>query len=47
MHSRIVYIAPEASEDLRAELPGLLCSSDITDDGGVDDLVTDEIDWSV
>jgi hypothetical protein len=47
MHSRIVYTAPEASVDLRAEMPELLCASDITDDGGVDDLVTDEIEWSV
>ena len=47
MHSRLLYIAPAASADLRAEMPELLCASDITNDGGVEDLITDEIDWGV
>lgn len=43
----LFYSAPDSCVDLMMEIHGLLCSSDITDDGGIDDLITDEIDWGV
>lgn len=44
---RRIYPKPETETEVRLLEAGLLCSSDLTDDGGIPDLVDDEIDWEV
>ena len=41
------YYAPEMERDVQLADVGLFCSSDFSDDGGVPDLVGDDIDWGV
>ena len=44
MHSKILYDAPEASGDLQAEMPGLLCLSD-TENASIEDYEEENYVW--
>ena len=41
------YLSPRMEVSVPWSLAGMLCSSDLTDDGGIPDLIDDEIDWNV
>jgi len=39
------YVAPQLYADAGYDLWNILCSSDLSDDGGIPDLVDDEFEW--
>ena len=44
---RKLYHSPHMEVSVPRSLACMLCSSDLTDDGGIPDLIDDEIDWNV
>ena len=44
---RKLYHSPHMEVSVPWSLACILCSSDLTDDGGIPDLIDDEIDWNV
>lgn len=42
-----MYHSPHAEVSSPWSLASMLCTSDLTDDGGIPDLIDDEIDWEV
>ncbi len=44
---RKLYHSPYMEVSGPWSLACMLCSSDLTDDGGIPDLIDDEIDWNV
>ena len=44
---RKLYHSPSMEVSVPRSLACMLCSSGLTDDGGIPDLIDDEIDWNV